>query len=265
MKSIILILISLLTSSGIAHLDHQHLQRQHKRQDVDENYVTETIDITTTICVQKGFVPLTVSSLSDEILTKIFQGTNTFLTSFVLPPTASTCSSSAYDSPTTSDAAAASVSSAPVESPSSSFPTVIGVAKYESTSVYNPPEATTSSAVALGATLSPSSSECTPEKPCKGDITYYTAGLGACGITSDGDVQNVVALPYGLMGPESNNNPYCGKTITITCIATGKTTTATVVDKCMGCDGFSIDLSNAAFLDLDDLAVGRTSATWYFN
>jgi hypothetical protein len=103
------------------------------------------------------------------------------------------------------------------------------------------------------------------DSPCKGDITYYTAGLGACGITSDGDIQNVVALPHGLMGTKSNDNPYCGKTITITCIATGKTTTATVVDKCMGCDGFSIDLSNAAFLDLDDLAVGRTNATWYFN
>jgi hypothetical protein len=71
----------------------------------------------------------------------------------------------------------------------------------------------------------------------------------------------VVALPYGLMGLKSNSNPYCSKTITITCIATSKTTTATVVDKCIGCDGFSIDLFNAAFLNLDDLAVGRTSAT----
>jgi expansin (peptidoglycan-binding protein) len=32
-----------------------------------------------------------------------------------------------------------------------------------------------------------------------------------------------------------------------------------------GCNGFSIDLSNAAFPDLGDLAVGRTRATWYFN
>ena len=75
----------------------------------------------------------------------------------------------------------------------------------------------------------------------------------------------MVALPHGLMGPESNDNLYCGRTITITCIATGKTTTATVADKCMGCDGFSIDLSEAAFLELDALAVGRTSASWYFN
>lgn len=67
------------------------------------------------------------------------------------------------------------------------------------------------------------------------------------------------------MGSESNSNPYCGKILTITCIATGKTTTATVADKCMGCNNFSIDLSNAAFLALDDLAVGRTKATWHFN
>ena len=47
--------------------------------------------------------------------------------------------------------------------------------------------------------------------------------------------------------------------------STGKTTTATVVDKCMGCEDYAIDLSNAAFLDLDELAVGRTTATWWFN
>jgi hypothetical protein len=47
--------------------------------------------------------------------------------------------------------------------------------------------------------------------------------------------------------------------VTITCIATGKTTNATVVDKCKGCNRFSIDLSNTAFLELDDLSVGRTT------
>ncbi|KAF8864986.1 hypothetical protein BDZ45DRAFT_581164, partial [Acephala macrosclerotiorum] len=96
-----------------------------------------------------------------------------------------------------------------------------------------------------------------------GDITYYTAGLGACGTTNDGDTEKVVALPYGLMGTQSNGNPYCGKTITIS--YQGKTTTATVVDKCMGCLGDSIDLSNAAFLELAELAVGRASAQWWFN
>ena len=71
------------------------------------------------------------------------------------------------------------------------------------------------------------------------------------------------------MGTASNiggvaSNPYCGKTITIT--NGGKTTTATVVDKCMGCTGKSIDLSRAAFDALADEAEGRVSGvSWYFN
>jgi hypothetical protein len=68
-----------------------------------------------------------------------------------------------------------------------------------------------------------------------------------------------------MMGSSSNSNPYCGKTITVVCSATKKTTTATVVDKCMGCDTYSIDLSEKAFLELDALAVGRTVASWYFS
>jgi shikimate kinase len=48
-------------------------------------------------------------------------------------------------------------------------------------------------------------------------------------------------------------------------LATGKTTTATVLDKCMGCTFFDVDLSIAAFEVLDDLSVGRTQAEWWFN
>ncbi|KAF4625711.1 hypothetical protein G7Y89_g12453 [Cudoniella acicularis] len=114
---------------------------------------------------------------------------------------------------------------------------------------------TTTSALAPSATSS--SGDCTSNSPYEGDITYYIAGLGVCGITSDGNTQKVIALPHGLIGIESNNNLYCGKAITITCIATGKTTTATVVDKCLSCEGFSIDLSIAAFLDLEDLSVAN--------
>ncbi|KAG4428539.1 hypothetical protein IFR05_015978 [Cadophora sp. M221] len=99
---------------------------------------------------------------------------------------------------------------------------------------------------------------CLSEFPCSGDITYYEAGLGACGVTADGSVEKVIALPVSLMGAQSNGNPYCGKTVTIK--KGSKTTTATVVDKCMGCEGNSIDLSNAAFLELADLSVGRTTA-----
>jgi hypothetical protein len=67
------------------------------------------------------------------------------------------------------------------------------------------------------------------------------------------------------MGTESNDNPYCGRMITIKADASGETTTAKVVDKCMGCKGFSIDLSPTAFSALADESVGRTGATWYFS
>jgi len=67
------------------------------------------------------------------------------------------------------------------------------------------------------------------------------------------------------MGTQSNGNPYCGKMITIKCTSTGKTTIAKVVDKCMGCTSYSIDLSNKAFGEVADFAVGRTNASWWFN
>ena len=65
------------------------------------------------------------------------------------------------------------------------------------------------------------------------------------------------------MGTESNDNPYCGQTVTIS--YGGKTTTATVVDKCMGCTGMSIDLSVLAFTSLLEESVGRAEADWWFN
>lgn len=121
------------------------------------------------------------------------------------------------------------------------------------------PEAPSSSA----ASGSPSG-DCSSGSPCSGDITFYEAGLGACGETTDGETDNVVALPWAFMGTQSNGNPFCGKTITIS--KGGKTVQATVVDKCMGCVGRDLDLSNKAFQDLGvDFSVGRTTADWWFN
>ena len=134
------------------------------------------------------------------------------------------------------------------------------------TPVYIVPTIFKAAPVVLSTTLSlsplsdSSSSEYSSNNPCTGDITYYTAGLGVYGTTSNRDTENIVALPHGLIGTQSNGNLYYGKTIIIRCKATGKKTTATVVDKCIGYDTYSIDLSNAAFLELDDLSVRRTTA-----
>ncbi|KAI9054130.1 hypothetical protein LZ554_001301 [Drepanopeziza brunnea f. sp. 'monogermtubi'] len=105
--------------------------------------------------------------------------------------------------------------------------------------------------------------DCSSGSPCKGDITYYEAGLGACGFTHDGNVDKVIALPHEMMGYQSNGNPFCGKTVTIK--LGDKTVQAEVVDKCMGCKDRAIDLSIAAFKELADMAIGRTQAVWWFN
>ncbi len=100
-----------------------------------------------------------------------------------------------------------------------------------------------------------------------GDITYYAPGLGSCGITSSSS-EAIVALPNALMlaadPPNPNDNPYCGKTITIS--HAGTTAQATVVDTCAGCSGDSIDLSPTLFSTFAKLSVGRVSGVeWWFN
>jgi hypothetical protein len=77
MKLSTLILIALLTSPGIGHPYRQHVPHHFKRQDIvwatHNNFVTETVDITTTIWVEEGFVSVIVSSLSsDKLLTDSF-------------------------------------------------------------------------------------------------------------------------------------------------------------------------------------------------
>ncbi|ESZ92974.1 hypothetical protein SBOR_6640 [Sclerotinia borealis F-4128] len=92
-----------------------------------------------------------------------------------------------------------------------------------------------------------------------GDLTYYDVGLGACGWTNS-DSELVVALSHGLMGTQSNGNPYCGKKINIK--YKGKSVTVKVVDKCMGCAKNDLDLSPAAFKVLSPESAGRIKGTW---
>lgn len=101
---------------------------------------------------------------------------------------------------------------------------------------------------------------------CLGDITHWDGGLGACGwdVNSASDMQ--VALPVGFMGTQSNGNPYCGRALTIRNPTTGQTVQATVGDKCMGCSGRSIDLTNALFGAVGGGCDGRCSGfEWWFS
>jgi len=135
------------------------------------------------------------------------------------------------------------------------------------------PAATSSAALANGGgTGGPSSASdsatCQGEgAACQGDITYYGGGLGACGVNVD-PTGNGIALPFAFMGTESNDNPYCGMTLTIYNPATGVSAQATVMDKCMGCVDRAIDLTPALFnvVSNNDQAAGRIPGIdWWFN
>ncbi|RAL63649.1 hypothetical protein DID88_003692 [Monilinia fructigena] len=94
-----------------------------------------------------------------------------------------------------------------------------------------------------------------------GDLTYYNVGLGACGWTNSNS-ELVVAMAHGLMGTQSNGNPYCGRKIKVN--YGGKSVTVKVVDKCMGCAKYDLDLSPAAFKALASESAGRIKGTWSF-
>ena len=249
--------------------------------ETDIVWVTEVVTdyeyfaTTTTIWVSEGFVAPTItssttSSSSTSTTSRAASSAETPAQFFEGGNRASTTSSSsvyvapvpAYTPPaeTSTSVPPVYVAPAPVPTTSSEAPVYVAPA---------PAATSTSAAYVAPAPVStsssgPSSGECSAGSPCEGDITYYEAGLGACGFTNDGSVDKIVALPHGLMGTQSNGNPYCGRMITVKCTSTGKTTTAKVMDKCMGCIGDSIDLSNAAFDEIADEAVGRTVAEWWF-
>lgn len=80
-----------------------------------------------------------------------------------------------------------------------------------------------------------------------------------CDTANNGNTENVLALPVGIMTDSD-----CGKTVTIK--YGGTTTTGKVVDKCMGCDSSSIDLSRHLFGELSGLGAGRLSGVkWWIN
>lgn len=262
-----------LLSVAVAQPHRQH-QRIHQKRDVvwttEWDIVTETLDITTTVWVNADATQAPVASTTPS--------SSTPSTTSTTSSTSSTAIAAQFYEPGTSSVAPVvptPVSVAPATQAVAAEPTSIYVAAVQTTPavvVQTTPvavvvAATSTPVVAAAATTAAASSSyggtCSSGSQCSGDITFYEAGLGACGWVNDGSVEDVIALPWGLMGTQSNGNPYCGMTVTI--IKGTKKVTAKVVDKCMGCVGMAIDLSNHAFDQLADESVGRTTAQWYFN
>jgi hypothetical protein len=96
------------------------------------------------------------------------------------------------------------------------------------------------------------------------DLTYYILGLSACGKDDTGRdmTDNIVAMSSEVMGPESNTNPTCGRSIKIYNQENGKSSTGVVQDKCPGCKRGSIDVSQKLFQGLGDLSQGRITISW---
>lgn len=97
-----------------------------------------------------------------------------------------------------------------------------------------------------------------------GQGTYYSTGLGSCGITSV-DTDYIVAISHELYDENAkdanpNHNPLCGKKITA--FYEGNHVEVTVVDRCEGCKYNDLDFSPSAFSQLANQDLGRIDITW---
>jgi len=302
MKSTTLALGTLLAAVAVAQPHHQH-QAFHNRQKRDGEpvewvteieYTTEVIDYTTTIWVTDGYVaPTTTSATSTSttaIAAQFFQGpqssstteSTTSTTSIVVAPTptstsvAITVPAPTTDAPIVAAVVTPVVAPVTVETPTSTVPVVapvvaptVSIISAAPAPVVSPESSSGSSGIPVNynAAACVPDGDCNgPSSCCSGDITYYDTGYpggyGSCGDITDGTKVPVIALPIEFMGTLSNSNPFCGRNVTI--IYGSKSVNATVVDKCVGCNNRSIDLSHFAFDALSDEGIGRTQATWFF-
>lgn len=194
--------------------------------------VVETVDIYTTVWVDEMPSSTASSSLGGLFYEQPSVASSVVPTSAlassapVAAPVIPSSSASAYVAPSSSYVAPTSVYT-PAYTPAPS-------STETSTPVYTPAPSATSAA------SSPSTGA--PSNHYSGDITYYNpaGGYGSCGWTIQ-DSDPVVALAHVMMGEQSNGNPWCGKKIKI--LHNGKTFDASIGDKCGGCEGQSIDLT----------------------
>jgi hypothetical protein len=101
-----------------------------------------------------------------------------------------------------------------------------------------------------------------------GQGTFYSTGLGACGIVNN-DGQDIAAVSHeffdtfaGYDGVNPNNNPMCGKMAVVT--YEGKTVIVALTDRCEGCAYGDLDFSPHAFNQIADPSLGRINGiSWH--
>jgi hypothetical protein len=288
---------------GSPHGNHHRRHHQNDKRDVvtevewvtEVEYVTKMVDATTTVWVRPDAEPTVAPEVPETTASKPAAApkkekkpapppapTTTLVTSVYTPPPPPETTSEAeiVAEPTSEEVApvepttqAPEPTVAPAPKPVTQAPKPI--VKAPKKEVKTEPEAEPATE-----TEAPVVAPVQQEKAAKpaggssggssaakqGEFTYYDIGQGACGEDDSGkdDSINIVALSHLLMGTASNNNPMCGKTISIK--ANGKTVQATVKDKCMGCAVNDIDVSRKVYNEIwGSLDSGRTAVEWWFN
>ncbi|GAA5955861.1 hypothetical protein JCM3765_000021 [Sporobolomyces pararoseus] len=126
---------------------------------------------------------------------------------------------------------------------------------------------TTTTSTKTSSTASSAATTTTSVTPFKGQATYFYQGgvAGACGKVNP-DSAYIVALDYRLYGDLGKVSKYCGKSLTITNTANGKSIVATVADACPSCNSkYSLDLSEAAFGAIGEYDTGILPINWVWN
>jgi hypothetical protein len=218
--------------------------------------VWTTVDVTTTIYPNQGKPTATATVVAVTTPAAAVETTSS----------AAPVEEEAKAAPTTSTTEAPAPVAQPTEKATVQAQNAAAAPAVESSSESSSSTTTTAAAAVQTAQRSTdtSSSSSSGASHIDGQATYYdTATLAtnpsSCGTTNDGEAETVLALPVGVM-----TDADCGKKVTISYL--GRTATGTVVDKCMGCDNDSIDLSRKLFGELADLSAGRISGvTWSIN
>ncbi|KAJ5238579.1 hypothetical protein N7468_003198 [Penicillium chermesinum] len=228
--------------------------------------VWTTVDVTTTLYPNQPqatstFVPVTTPIAEVHAPTTTTTTTMTTKPEETLLPKPETTTTEAPAAPAPTTTQQPEITT-PAPAPVTVEPTT--TAEAPASTAPAPAPASNNAASSSGGGGSGYSGVCSEESPCTGDITFYQVATSMtnpsfCG-GYDTDESPVLALPVGIM-----TKAYCGKTVTIK--RPGREAqTGRVVDKCMGCDDTSIDLSPGLFQSLANEAEGRVSGvTWYIN
>ncbi|RDW59291.1 RlpA-like double-psi beta-barrel domain-containing protein [Aspergillus mulundensis] len=272
--------LAALTAAAPSH-GHRHHHKRGEEVTVWKTVTTvvwTTVDVTTTITAGQEAPPTTIVESTVEEATAPAEPENEHepetTSSYVAPSTTSSTSTAKPTStaepevpsvdanvqvpePTTTSTTVST--EAPAPTTQSTTIVAAPIVAVETSSEEPEPAATSyassGSSSSSSSGSSGSSGPCSSESPCTGQITFYDTATSAsapssCGTTNDGSSENVLALPVGIMKDSD-----CGRTVTIK--YGGKTSTGTVVDKCMGCDDTSIDLSRHFFSELASFDAGR--------